>query len=84
MKVWSQTLVDEWTEVTPRGWGFDNWKTPAWSGLINPPRSSLHNQRQYIKLILRAVAGMKSSKPEHLRHARVTAVVSYPDLFRSS
>ncbi len=84
MKVWSETLADEWPEATPRGRGFHNWKTPVWSGLINPPRSSLHTQRRYIELILRAAAKMQSSKPEHLQHARVTAIISYPDLFRSS
>jgi len=84
MKVWSEALADEWPEVTPRGRGFDNWKTPVWGSLINPPRSSLHTQRRYIELILRAAVGMKISKPECARHARVTAIICYPDLFRSS
>ncbi|HHI78552.1 MAG TPA: DUF3916 domain-containing protein [Planctomycetes bacterium] len=79
---WSESLIGFFpTEyANEKYW---NWKIPILDRMVNRPTTNKGIQAHCARAILRAASSIEKAKPENMKDAIVSALLTYPDMFDS-
>lgn len=81
LRRWSENL--SFPAAPFEGHGYYHWKLPMPRALVSSPMARRPVQATCAQVLIDAAARLANEKPRGLEHARVFAIIGFPDLFHS-
>lgn len=83
LRRWADGFAGRWRDIPAGQWGYWNWKIPMPRALVSASRARLPVQKVCAQALVDAAWRLSQASSSEMAHARVVAVVSFPDMFAS-
>ena len=83
LRRWADGFAERWRDIPAGQRDYWNWKIPMPRALVSAPGARLPVQKVCAQALVDAAWRLSQASSPEMAHARVVAIVSFPDMFAS-